>query len=296
MDRTDPPEQGEPLGTSQQVPEAQQPQVHGDTQPPRTPERGDATRRGPRSPRGGRSPGSQQSPASGSGGSRTREYRTYAPPWEQFADAPFSPTEEMILRERQSRGALEERLIAVMERLADNNAPRTPKEETSSRRDDQFRAKFLMAPEVPAFTGHIGTTASEYKEWRKNLKVWQNIHKLTDQELASVLCTQLTWRAKDLLTFMEPEDLEAPEVLDWIWDIYDEQFLQESWIVLEKTESNWEKIQRKHGEPMTDYLMRFQKTLREKQIQDPSTVISEQAVASKMLKTCLLTEKESPRS
>ena len=207
--------------------------------------------------------------------------------WADLAEAPIPEMEALWIRERQARQSTEDKMVALMATLVE--AVDKPGR-AENRKEDQFRAKFLTTLNIPPFSGHINTKNSEYRDWRRTIQIWQDLNKISDRELAGLLHSQLKGRSFDLIDWILPEDLQEERILDWIWDIYDENFLQESWIVLEKTELAWERLSRNHAEPITDYLTRFQKCLREKEIQDPGTKISQQAVASKMLRTCILSD------
>ena len=105
------------------------------------------------------------------------------------------------------------------------------------------KSRFLLSQvRIPDFDGHERTSTKRYREWRKSLEIIQNLNQLTDQELALLIFSQVTGRAKNLTEIMEPEDLRKPDALDMIYNIYDDAFEKMDHERLDGVHQEWEKL------------------------------------------------------
>merc|ERR1711965_746951 len=165
-------------------------------------------------------------------------------------------------------------------------------------RDGGPRKSRLLLSQVklPDFDGNEKTSTKRYREWKKSLDIIQNLNQLTDQELALLIFSQVSGRAKSLIEIMEPEDLRRPDALDMIYYIYDDAFEKMDHERLDSVHQEWEKAVRRQGQPMTDWIIYLRKKRMELQLQDPASAISDTALASKMLRGAGLTQRESSQT
>ena len=82
----------------------------------------------------------------------------------------------------------------------------------------------LSQVKLPEFDGATTTTTRRYREWRKGVEIVQNLNQLTNAELAAIVFSQVTGRAKTLIEIMEPEDLKKDDALETIYAIFDDAF------------------------------------------------------------------------
>ena len=146
------------------------------------------------------------------------------------------------------------------------------------------KARILANVRIPPFDGAEQTTARQYQEWRKNLDIVRRLNNLTDQELAMLIYTQVTNRAKQLIEVLEGSDFKDDDSLETIWNIYDDAFEKMAHERLDDVLARWETAHRKPGQPMQDWCIYLRKMRLEVQVQDGTTVISDRTLASKMLR------------
>ena len=75
----------------------------------------------------------------------------------------------------------------------------------------------LRTAQLPEFDGSVSTTTRRYREWRKGLEVLRTMNELKDTELAMLVYSQVTGRAKTLIELIEPEELKSSQALDTIY-------------------------------------------------------------------------------
>ena len=92
----------------------------------------------------------------------------------------------------------------------------------------QTRAKILGALKVPPFNGDVTVSTYQYKQWREQIQLLMDITTADRREIAQLLFTQLSGRAKGLIRFLKPAHLQFPSALDWIWQVYDKAFMNMS--------------------------------------------------------------------
>ena len=88
----------------------------------------------------------------------------------------------------------------------------------------QNKSRILAQVKIPAFDGHEGTTVRKYKEWRRELEIVQILNRLTEEELAMLLYTQVTGRAKQLIEVLKDRDFNEQGTLQYINEICDDAF------------------------------------------------------------------------
>ena len=86
------------------------------------------------------------------------------------------------------------------------------------------KARILAVVKIPPFSGETTTSARQYKEWRKAIQLTKQLNGLEDKDLALLLFSQLTGRAKELIEILDLDDFEEDKVLDMIWEILDSAF------------------------------------------------------------------------
>ena len=146
------------------------------------------------------------------------------------------------------------------------------------------KSKVLSSIKLPEFDGAVTTSTRRYREWRKGLEVIRTMNELTDTELAMLIYSQVTGRAKTLIELLEPEELKSAQALDTIFRLYDEAFETMSHEKTDLAWSAWENASRKHGQPMADWCIYLKKIKLELACQDSASTLSDVAVASKLLR------------
>ena len=67
------------------------------------------------------------------------------------------------------------------------------------------------------FRGGRETTTHQYRAWRKQAVITQELYGLTDAELALIIYSQVRGRARQLLEVLEVSDLKRPDGLATVW-------------------------------------------------------------------------------
>ena len=122
--------------------------------------------------------------------------------------------------------------------------------------------------------------------------VLQTLHSLTDCELAMVLYTQLSGEAKSLLEALEVADLQRDDSLAMIWSLLDSAHHKTQHERSEDAYAAWEKAHRLPGQTTQQWMTYLKKTRVELLVVDPGKTISDQEMASKMLRGMGLSAKE----
>ena len=91
-----------------------------------------------------------------------------------------------------------------------------------------------------------------------------------------------------LIEVINPEDLSDGTALDMIYRIYDEAYERMSHERLDDVLHEWESASRRHGQPVQDWCTDLRKLRMELHMQDSETKVSDQALASKMLRSSRL--------
>ena len=172
-----------------------------------------------------------------------------------------------------------EDISAVLRILAE-----TQQQLLKSQLNGNGKARILASVKIPPFEGAQGTTVRQYREWRKELAIVQELNGLTDREVAMLLFSQLKGRSKHLIEVLGKDDFEREDVLELVWGIYDDAFEKMAHQRLDDLNSEWESAHRRPGQPMQDWCVYLRKLRMELQIQDPDSNISDRSLASKMLR------------
>ena len=86
------------------------------------------------------------------------------------------------------------------------------------------KARILATVKIPDIDGSQTTTVRRYREWRKAVDIIRQLNGLSPKELAMLIYSQVSGRAKQLVEVIEAKDFEQDAVLDVIWGIYDNAF------------------------------------------------------------------------
>ena len=88
---------------------------------------------------------------------------------------------------------------------------------------------------------------------------------------------------------MELQDLERDDILQVIWQILDRNYEQLIHERVDDAYSAWDNLSRRPGQSMEDYITRVRRVKLEMESMDSGSIISDQALASKMLRGAGLT-------
>ena len=83
------------------------------------------------------------------------------------------------------------------------------------------RSKVLSTIKLEEFTGGSGTSAYQYRTWKKETLITQDLNGISDSELAIVIYKQVKGKAKQLLSILELSDLRGENGLEMVWSILD---------------------------------------------------------------------------
>ena len=155
--------------------------------------------------------------------------------------------------------------------------------------DKANKVRVLSNIKIPEFEGGVSTSVRRYSEWRTKFDIIQDLSDLTNSEMAVLLYSQVTGRPKMLIEVISPEDLRDGTALNMIYRIYDEAYERMSHGRLDDVLHEWESAFRRHGQPMQDWCTYLRKLRMELHTQDGGTKVSDQALASKMLRSSRLT-------
>ena len=88
------------------------------------------------------------------------------------------------------------------------------------------RSRLLSTIRLPEFDGHPSTPVRKYREWKKDIETVKILNKLTNEELALTLFSQVTGRTQELLECFEIADVRSDQGLALIWRTLDDAFEQ----------------------------------------------------------------------
>ena len=142
----------------------------------------------------------------------------------------------------------------------------------------------LASVRIEEFNGGSGVSVHSYRMWKKSVLATSRLYKLTEQELALVIYTQVKGKAKNMLDIFEIDDLERPDGLDMVWKILDQAHENMEHERADEAYANWEQARRRHGQSMDEWISFVKKVRLEMEAHDPSLVISDRQMASKMLR------------
>ena len=84
------------------------------------------------------------------------------------------------------------------------------------------KARILATVKIPEFDGSQMTTVRRYREWRKAVDIIRQLNGLSAKELAMLIYSQVTGRAKQLIEVIEAKDFENDAVLGATSGIHDD--------------------------------------------------------------------------
>ena len=137
---------------------------------------------------------------------------------------------------------------------------------------------------IAEFCGDKGTSAYSYRQWKKSVEVTRRLHGLEDRDLAMIIYTQLKGMAKKRVEVLEISDLEREDILQVVWEILDRNYEQLHHDRVDDAYYAWDNLHRKPGQSMEDYITRVRRVKLEMESMDSASKISDQALASKMLR------------
>ena len=94
--------------------------------------------------------------------------------------------------------------------------------------------------------GKSGTT-HQCREWKKDVRIKKKLNDITDQQLALLIYTQVTGKAKALLTVLSEEDVDAEDSLVLVWQIFDKAHEKTEDVRADVGYSTWDNAVRNHG-------------------------------------------------
>jgi len=148
----------------------------------------------------------------------------------------------------------------------------------------QNRQRMISNVKLEEFHGGRTVSSYQYRQWKKSVEVARKLYDLSDSELALVIYTQVKGKAKQLLEVLELSEMVAPEGLSLIWNILDRAHEKMAHERADDAYQAWEGAHRRHGQSMDDWITYLQKCKLELEAQDSNLIVSEQQLASKMLR------------
>ena len=119
-----------------------------------------------------------------------------------------------------------------------------------------------------------GSTAKQYRAWKKRIQSIAIQYGLKDQETAFLITINCIGFAKDALEIFEPDDFTKPNILQLVWDVLDSHHEELDHIRQDETYKQWETAHRKHGESMNTWINSIRKIKLELEAQDDKVIIS----------------------
>ena len=168
----------------------------------------------------------------------------------------------------------------------------TQRDLVAGRKGEGNRRKLLANIKIDEFYGGRTVSSYAYRNWKKSVEVQQQLHQLSDQELALVIYSQVKGKAKQLLEVLTISDLLQDDALEMVWSLLDKSHEKTEHEREDDAYDRWEKAHRKHGQDMDEWICFVKKTKLEVLTQDPEKVISSKELASKMLRGSGLPPKE----
>lgn len=114
------------------------------------------------------------------------------------------------------------------------------------------RSRVLASVRFPEFDGSMHTTVRKNREWRKGVQTIRELNQLSDKELARIVFSDVSGRAKTLLEILEIADVTAPAGLERISNLLDDAFEK---LAHERLDDVWQHREHAHrllGQPMAD--------------------------------------------
>ena len=142
----------------------------------------------------------------------------------------------------------------------------------------------LAGIKIEEFGGEKGTIPHAYRQWKKSVEVTKRLHLLGDQDLAMIMYTQLAGLAKKRVEILEIQDLERDDILQVLWQILDRNYEQMTHERADDAYNAWDNVSRRPGQSMEDYITRLRRVKLEMESMDSGSRISDQTLASKMLR------------
>ena len=110
----------------------------------------------------------------------------------------------------------------------------------------------LASVKLEEFRGGRETTTHQYRAWKKQTVITQELYGLTDAELALTIYSQIRGRAKQLLEVLEVSDLKRPDGLQTVRKILDRAREQMEHERADDAYGAWEQARRKPGQTIDE--------------------------------------------
>ena len=160
------------------------------------------------------------------------------------------------------------------------------------RQDRSEYKQKLTSIVVDKWSGGKGSTAKQYRAWKKRIQAIAIQYGLKDTEVAFLITINCTGVAREALEIFEPEDFKKANILEQVWQILDQNHEELDHISQDDAYKQWETAHRKHGESMNTWINNLKKIKLELEAQDPEINISRRYYASKLMRGSGLNAKE----
>jgi hypothetical protein len=142
------------------------------------------------------------------------------------------------------------------------------------RQDKPEYKQKLTSIVVDKWSGGKGSTAKQYRAWKKRIQAIAIQYGLKDTEVAFLITINCTGSARESLEIFEPEDFKKADILEQVWQILDQNHEELDHIRQDDAYKQWETAHRKHGESMNTWINNLKKIKLELEAQDPEMNIS----------------------
>jgi len=151
-------------------------------------------------------------------------------------------------------------------------------------------------PQVRLRTFDGSRRPGAYREWKKEVLAAKFIYNLADKQLAPLVYLALDAKEGGPREAVEHLDIETEVATDTgltvIWKLLDQEYEAEAYEKADKALKRWERLRRRAGQSMADYLKDLKKAKRDVELEDPGTQFSSVSFAQRMLRRSGLTQEE----
>jgi hypothetical protein len=147
----------------------------------------------------------------------------------------------------------------------------------------------LGSVKIEKFKGRDIDKGPKYRRWKKDVQAQKDLYDMTDQEFALLIWLSVEDAAKDTLDIMTLDEMKAPGGLQIVWKLLDDANGEDDEERFESAEQAWNEYKRPVGCSMDRYIQTMKRLLAEYLKTDPGTIVSQKALAQRLLNRAALT-------
>eukprot|EP00971_Amphidinium_carterae_P111535 2208842-Amphidinium_carterae.1 len=147
------------------------------------------------------------------------------------------------------------------------------------------------------FDGALGARDAneQYVEWKKEAQAIQLIYNMPEERFGLLLYVSLApgvGGPRDLVQHLSLQELQTSKGIAELWAALDKEFVRQDYEKSDRAQGVYERLHRKAGQPMREYLKELRLALRKLHAEDAMTRVSDISFSRKMLRSLGLTKPE----